>query len=192
MWILQLAWKNLWRNRNRTAITMASIFFAVVLSVLTSSIKTGIFDNLIKNVVSFYSGYIQIHKQGYWDEQILDNSFENSATLEKKLLNDPRITGITPRLESFALASAGNITKGCLVVGIDPQKEDRITQLSTKLVAGKYLQSGDNTVLVAEGLLKRLQLNLHDTLVLIGQGYHGATAAGKYVISGVENSVRRT
>lgn len=185
MWILQLAWKNLWRNRNRTAITMASIFFAVVLSVLTSSIKTGIFDNLIRNVVSFYSGYIQIHKQGYWDEQILDNSFESSAALEKKLLNDRRITGITPRLESFALASAGNITKGCLVVGIDPQKEDRITRLSTKLVAGKYLQAGDNTVLVSEGLLKRLQLQLHDTLVLIGQGYHGATAAGKYVISGV-------
>lgn len=185
MWILQLAWKNLWRNRNRTAITMASIFFAVLLSVLTSSIKTGIFDNLIKNVVSFYSGYIQIHKQGYWDEQILDNSFEQSASLEKKLLNDPRITGMAPRLESFALASAANNTKGCLVVGIDPQQEDQITRLSAKLIAGQYLKATDNTVLLSEGLLHRLQLQLHDTLVLIGQGYHGATAAGKYVIGGI-------
>lgn len=185
MWILQLAWKNLWRNRNRTTITMASIFFAVLLSVLTSSIKTGVFDNLIKNVVSFYTGYIQVHKQGYWDEQILDNSFEQSASLEKKLLRDTRITGVAPRLESFALASAGNNTKGCLVVGIDPQQEDRITRLSAKLVAGQYLLAAGNSLLVAEGLLKRLQLRLHDTLVLIGQGYHGATAAGKYIIGGV-------
>ena len=185
MWILQLAWKNLWRNRNRTAITMASIFFAVLLSVLTSSLKTGIFDNLIKNVVSFYSGYVQVHKQGYWDEQVLDNSFESSEQLEAGILSDNRVTGITPRLESFALASAGLNTKGCLVVGIDPGKEDRITHLSAKLVAGHYLEANDNAVLVSEGLLKRMKLQLLDTLVLIGQGYHGATAAGKYYIKGV-------
>ena len=75
MWILLLAWKNFWRNRNRTLITMAAIFFSVLLSILTSSFKTGVFDNLVNNMVSYYSGYIQIHKNGYWEEQLLDNSF---------------------------------------------------------------------------------------------------------------------
>lgn len=185
MWILQLAWKNLWRNKSRTAITMASIFFAVVLSVLTSSLKTGIFDNLIKNVVSFYSGYVQVHKAGYWEEQLLDNSFAASPQLEKTILAQTEITGVTPRLESFALASAEMNTKGCLVVGIDPAKEDRLTHLAAKLIAGEYLKSDDNAVLASEGLLKRMKLQLHDTLVLIGQGYQGATAAGKYFIKGV-------
>lgn len=185
MWILQLAWKNLWRNKSRTVITMASIFFAVLLSVLTSSLKTGVFDNLIKNVVSFYSGYVQVHKNGYWDEQVLDNSFTVSPQLEKMILSDTRVTAITPRLESFALASAGLNTKGCLVIGIDPVKEDKITKLSSKLIAGQYLAPDDNGILIAEGLLKRMKLRLHDTLVLIGQGYHGATAAGKYYIRGI-------
>jgi len=185
MWILQLAWKNLWRNKSRTAITMASIFFAVVLSVLTSSLKTGIFDNLIKNVVSFYSGYVQVHKAGYWEEQLLDNSFAASPQLEKTILAQTEITGVTPRFESFALASAEMNTKACLVVGIDPAKEDRLTHLSAKLIAGEYLKPDDNAVLASEGLLKRMKLQLHDTLVLIGQGYQGATAAGKYPIKGV-------
>ena len=74
----------MWRNRNRTIITMAAIFFAVILSVATSSLRDGIFDNLVKNVVSFYTGYVQVHKQGYQDEQILDNSFEASATNRTK------------------------------------------------------------------------------------------------------------
>ena len=43
----------------------------------------------------------------------------------------------------------------------------------------------DTAVLVAEGLAKKLQLGVTDTIVLIGQGYHGSTAAGKYPIKGI-------
>src|SRR6185437_10129828 len=100
MWIIKMAWKNMWRNRNRTVITMAAIFFAVILSVITSSLKTGIFNNLVKNVVSFYTGYVQVHKQGYWSEQILDNSFDTSGNIEKKILSTPTVNQIAPRLES--------------------------------------------------------------------------------------------
>ncbi len=175
----------MWRNRTRTGITMAAIFFAVILSVIASSLKDGIFDNLVKNVVSFYSGYVQVHKQGYWDEQILDNSFGSSAATEQNILQDKNITAVTPRLESFALVSSEEITRGALVVGIDPGKEDQITSLKSKLVQGSYLKDADTAVLLAQGISERLKLNAGDTLVLIGQGYHGATAAGKYRISGI-------
>jgi len=185
MWIIKMAWKNMWRNRNRTVITMAAIFFAVILSVITSSLKTGIFNNLVKNVVSFYTGYVQVHKQGYWSEQILDNSFDTSGNIEKKILSTPTVNQIAPRLESFALASSQDITKGCLIVGIDPQKENDITGLQSKMTKGIYLKKGDSAVLVSEGLAGRLKLNPGDTIVLISQGYHGATAAGKYRIQGI-------
>ena len=175
----------MWRNPNRTVITMAAIFFAVMLSVVTSSLREGIFDNLVKNVVSFYTGYVQVHKQGYQDEQILDNSFEATTRIEQKILRNKNVSGVTPRLESFALASAENITKGCLLVGIEPEKENRITLLKNKIVQGEYLSSKDNAVLLSQGLAERLKLRVHDTIVLVGQGYHGATAAGKYRIAGI-------
>lgn len=185
MWLLQLAWKNLWRNKSRTSITIAAIFFAVLLSVLTSSLKTGIFDNLINNVVSFYSGYIQVHKKGYWEDQLLDNSFKLSNSTSNLILANSNVSHLSPRLESFALASAGEITKGCLVVGVIPDAENTITQLADKLIQGEYFTSYGKGILIAEGLLNRTKLALNDTIVLIGQGYHGSTAAGKYVIEGV-------
>jgi len=185
MWLIKMAWKNLWRNRSRTLITIAAIFFAVILSVTAGSLKTGIFNNLVKNVVSFYTGYIQVHKKGYQDEQILDNSFSASATTEQKILSQKNINGIAPRLESFALASSGDITKGCMVVGIVPLKEDKITSLQNKLINGKYLGENDHAVLLGQGFAERLKLNVHDTIILIGQGYHGSTAAGKYPVKGI-------
>lgn len=185
MWLIKMAWKNMWRNPNRTLITMASIFFAVILSVTASSLKEGVFDNLVKNVVGFYTGYIQVHKQGYWDEQLLNNSFKASANLEQKILQDKNITAVAARLESFALASSEDITRGSLVVGIDPVKENQVTLLKNKIIHGRYLKHNDNSILVSQGLGKRLKLVVGDTIILIGQGYHGATAAGKYPITGI-------
>lgn len=180
-----MAWKNLWRNRGRSLITIAAIFFAVLLSVIASSLKNGIFDNLVKNVVSFYTGYIQVHKKGYQDEQLLDNSFPASAELENKILSQKNVSAITPRLESFALASSENITKGCMITGISPGGEDKITSLKSKLVKGDYLLPDENSTLLSQGLAQRLKLNVGDTIILIGQGYHGSTAAGKYPVKGI-------
>ena len=185
MWVFKLAWKNMWRNRHRTIVTMSAIFFAVILSIITSSLKDGVFNNLVKNVVSFYTGYIQVHKQGYWDEQILDNSFEETDSLKKKIRNENNVKALTSRLESFALASSADITKGCLVIGIQPENENEITLLKHKLIQGSYLTDSVNAILLSQGLSERLKLTVGDTVVLIGQGYHGSTAAGKYFIQGV-------
>jgi len=183
--ILKLIWRNLWRNSRRTLITMASIAFAVLFAILMKSFQDGVFNNLIKNVVGYYSGYVQIHQKGYWDEQILDNSFELEEKLNDQLQQNHQITAIVPRLETFVLASKGNTTKGCLLVGTDAVRENKLTQLKSKLIKGSYFENNEATVLLAEGLAKRLEVSVNDTIVLFGQGFHGVMAAGKYKIKGI-------
>ena len=185
MMTLKLAWRNLWRNRRRTYITMASVFFAVLLAIAMRSLQEGTYAQMINNVVSFYSGSVQVHAQGYWDDQSLDLSMEQSSELETKLLADPQVTVAGPRLESFALISFGEESASSAVVGIDPELEDGITGLRGKLVDGSYLDANDQGLLLAEGLAEKLSATLGDTLVLLGQGYHGVMAAGKYPIQGI-------
>lgn len=185
MWLISLAWKNLWRNKSRTAITMAAVFFAVILSVFTSSLKDGIFDNLVKNVVSFYTGYIQVHKNGYWDEQVLDNSMDFNENVNFQLLNIENVSGAAPRLETFGLIATDKNTKGCMVVGIDPEKEHLVTSLKDKIIKGSYLETDDKEVLLSAGLADRIKAEINDTVYLIGQGYHGATAAGRFIVKGM-------
>ncbi|MBN8676049.1 MAG: ABC transporter permease [Chitinophagales bacterium] len=183
--IAKLTWRNLWRNPRRTLITMTSVTFAVLLAILMQSFQKGVFDNLVKNVVSFYHGYIQVHKKGYWDEQVLDNSFQYDDSLVMKLSRNPEIKVLTPRIETFLLASVGNSTKGCMLVGTDPVKENLLTGLKDKIVKGRYFTDNEAAVLIAEGLAGRLKLTVQDTIILLGQGYHGAMAAGKYPVRGI-------
>lgn len=183
--IVKLVWRNLWRNSRRTLITMASIAFAVLFAILMQSFQDGVFNNLIKNVVNYYSGYIQVHQKGYWSEQVLDNSFITDETLIAALRKNKAVTEIVPRLETFVLASNKNTTKGCMLIGTDTEKENNLTLLKNKLIKGSYFENNEEVVLLSEGLAKRLELEVNDTIVLYGQGYQDVMAAGKYKINGI-------
>lgn len=182
---LKIAWRNLWRNRRRTLITSASISFAVLISVAMSALQEGVYEKMVENVVGFYTGYIQVHADGYWDEPILDNTFERDENIAQTILKVKGVEASSPRIESFALASSSELTEPCQVVGIDPEKEELLTGLQDKVVEGSYLKVNEAGSLLAKGLAEELELGVGDTLLLIGQGYHGVNAAGKYPIRGL-------
>jgi len=179
-----MAWRNIWRNRRRTFITAASILFAVLFASFMDSLQRGAWDNMINNVVNYYFGYVQVHQNGYWEEQSIDKAFPLADSLAQVGAVEG-VEAVLPRLESFALAAAGETTSGVLVAGILPNVENKMTDLENRLVEGEYLTESDEAVLVASGVADKLGLALGDTLVLISQGYRGVNAAGKYPIKGI-------
>ena len=184
--LLKLAWLNIWRNKRRTIITATSVFFAVLLAITFSSLTDGVYDNMIHNVVNYSTGYLQIHQKGYWEEQSIDNTFEEDENLYQELLKNPDVKEVIPRLQTFALASYTNKTKGVLVLGIDPDKEKAVNNLQEKITKGKFIENlNENAVVLGEGLASQLNLGVNDTLVLLGQGYHASTAAAKYIVKGM-------
>ena len=245
----QMAWRNLWRNKRRTIITAASVFFALFFSLVMRSFQLGAYDRLFKNVIESYTGYLQLQQKDYFDEAILDNGFEFDQGLADKMKTDPNVKDVVPRLESFALAAAESRTQGVIVMGIDPEGEDRVSDIRSKLVrfklspasvevlragalpervkglldtyTGEYYASQGrlmldlgiseedtstvlplmrkhasfsneyfseketSSVIIGSGLSDYLKINVGDTIVLTGQGYHGTSAAGKYLVKGI-------
>jgi ABC-type lipoprotein release transport system permease subunit len=245
----QLAWRNLWRNKRRTMITAASVFFAVFFALVMRSFQLGAYDAMFKNIIESYTGYIQIQSENYFDEPTLDNSFEVNQAIIDKAETDLNIYAVVPRLESFALAASGSRTQGVMVLGIDPEKEDRVTNIRNRMVKYRlsseaitalkadslpartkkllklfvnesYASVGrmmldlgisvdDSTailplirkkasfpnayissenlhgVLVGTGLSEFLKINVGDTIVLMSQGFHGTSAAGSFIVSGI-------
>jgi putative ABC transport system permease protein len=182
----KLAWRNIWRNKRRTLLTAASVSLAIFLALLMRSMQSGVYSHIIANVVQSYTGYIQIHKKGFWDEkEDINNTFTLNDTLTSILNKIGNISIYVPRLESFALASKDEQTKGVALIGVDPEKEDRFTAIGKKMIDGKYLSEDDKGIVVSQGLAGYLKLNVGDTLVLIGQGIEGMSAAGKYPVRGI-------
>jgi ABC-type lipoprotein release transport system permease subunit len=245
----QLAWKNLWRNKRRTIITAASIFFAVFFALIMRSFQLGAYERMFKNIIESYTGYLQIQHRDYFDDPTIDNSFELTLPLLEKINSDPNVNTVVPRLESFALAAVESRTQGVMVLGIDPVGEQKVTDLKSKLVKYKltseaiqalkesnipartkklldvfsnesyssegrllidldisekdtatllpllrryaslrngFLENNETTgAIIGNGLSDYLKAGVGDTIVLVGQGYHGTSAAGKYEVKGI-------
>ncbi|RLD67414.1 MAG: ABC transporter permease [Bacteroidetes bacterium] len=183
--LFKIAWRNLWRNKRRTLITAASLFFAVFFAIIMRSMALGTYDLMIDSAVRQYSGFIQIQNKEYWKEKTIDELMTNSDSLHRLIENQDGVVSLLPRLESFALASSGNKTKGIILQGINPLVDDKMTGLSSRLVKGKYLTEADNGVVLAQRLSSFLELNVGDTVVLLSQGYHGVTAANIFPVRGI-------
>jgi ABC-type lipoprotein release transport system permease subunit len=182
---IKIAWRNLWRNKRRTLLTITSVLFALFLALIVRSMQLGSYSSMVESAVKTSTGYIQVHEKGYWADKSIDNTFKTSPELEKKILENPNVTEITPRLESFALLSSGKQTKGAAVIGTRPGIENEISGLKNRVVSGEYLQDNDQAILIAEGLAQYLKVEVGDTVVLLGQGYHGVTAAGAFPVKGI-------
>ena len=183
--LIKLAWRNIWRNKKRSLITISAIFIAVFLCVLLRALQLGLYDNMINNVVGSYSGYIQIHSKGFWDEQIVDNSFSPDKDFLNEIESIDGVSNTLQRIQSGSLASSSDLSKFVFVTGIEPLKESSLTNWEKRLIKGQLLKEESKSLNVGKGVAKYFDLKIGDTLVLLGQGYHGMQAAGAYPVSGI-------
>lgn len=246
---LKIAWRNLWRNKRRTTITSASVFFAVFFAVIMRSYQLGSYDSMIMNFIESYSGYLQVQNTKFQDNPSVDYSFDFSDSLLAGIRDIRNVVSVAPHIESFALASSGTQTKGVAVLAIDPEMEKRFSNPENKLVkyritsetlnklrdsgtlpdgilsrlelnigrsyssivrlqlemeftenesqnylqeilnvcsvSNGFLAENDDGVLVSDRLAGYLKLDIGDTLILVGQGYHGTSAAGIFPVRGI-------
>lgn len=182
--LIKIAWRNLWRNKRRTLITASAVAFATVLALFMRSMQFGSYDLMIRTGIS-QTGNFQVHGSGYWENQSIDQAFFYNDSLKQILHDIPQVKNILPRLETFSLASYGKQTKGVLISGIDPEKEDQQNHISRKIKKGHYLDANSNGALIGDKLAEYLKIEVGDSLVLIGQGYRGMTAYGVVPVRGI-------
>lgn len=183
--IFTIAWRNVWRNKRRSIITISSIFFAVFFAVFMRSFQEGSYDNMIENMVGKYTGHIQIHKNGYWKDQSINNLFMIDEDKYKLVQDRNPDFIISKRLENFALSAFQSSTKGALLIGTDIQKELMAMQINLDSIKGHIPSNNEHSLLLSEGLASFYNIELGDSLVVLSQGYHGATGNGIFPVAGI-------
>ena len=182
--IFKIAWRNIYRNKKRSLITITSIFGALFLIILMRALQFGFYDKLIETVVESYAGYVEVHADGFWDNQNLDNSMEVDQSLINDIKSVEGVENIVQRLQTFSLISMGEKTKGGVINGINISEEQKITDWSKKMVSGSF-DIGDDEIIIGKGIAEYFDIKEDDTLILYGQGYRGMMAAGKYPVKGI-------
>ena len=184
--LLFLAWRNLWRNKRRTTITLVTISFGFALAVLSIGIGDGGHNNMIRNGTRMGEGQLTIQPKGYLA------SPGNHLYLADgmKLLELPafqRIPGkVAPRVFLQVLISTAHNSMGGGMQGVRLEDDPLREFLEPKLTAGKWPLSEDKTgVVIGEKMARRLKAKIGSKVVVMAGGESGKVESRLARVRGV-------
>ena len=185
--LLELAWRDIWRNRRRSLLTMGAIIFAVIIISLTNSVQYGTYDAMEELVVRIYTSDLQVHRTGFQDERTLSYSMEESEQDWASYFDEyPWIEAVSKRLTGFGLASSDSSSAGALIVGIEPETEGSVSSFANAPFEGRALVAEDRqAVLLGATLAHNLNVGVGDSVVVLTQGYRNVMGADLYAVKGL-------
>lgn len=185
---LQLAWRNIWRNPRRTAVITIAIVIGVWSMIFLGALMQGIVVGMIENGVSTLTGDVQIHKQGYLSDPVVENTMTNPKEVADALARVlPADAKYTVRIRVGAIASNARHSAGITMVGVDPERESEVSFIGPEaIIEGRYLESGDeHGIVVGEALIEKFETRLGHKLVLMSQDTNKEISSRSFRIVGI-------
>ena len=135
--LLKLAWKNLWRHRIRTFITVLAMAGSLFLAISLVNLAKGSYSKMIDQGVRSGSGHIGIYEKGYVKDRLAEQSFL-MGNLAEKISQVPGVKAVLPHLQFSGLAQSAYDSRGALLFGLLPSQEAPIRTKTINKTGIKY------------------------------------------------------
>lgn len=188
----KIGWRNIWRSRRRSILTMLAVAFAAAILVFFISLQLSSYDTSINATVGIFHGHLQVQHPQYLKQPQMRHSIAGVQHLLKEILDLGEVAGAAPRASAFALISSGKRSYGAQIVGVNFDLEKSVSNIPSLIVAGSFLdQHTAYEAVIGKLLAKNLAVSAGDELTLLGQGKDGSLAAAVLVIKGIFESGSR-
>lgn len=160
--IVEIAWKNVWRNKARSLIVIAAVTIGVFAGVFTMAAINSSVVQRIDAAVNEELSHIQVNNKGFRSSGDIQNTLRDFARVKALLEITPGVKEVTGRILIKGIASTSAKSAGVEITGIDLERERQIFTLSEKLIpgTGTYFESETNfnTAFIGEKLAKELNI----------------------------------
>lgn len=178
MGMLKIAWRNIWRNKRRTFLTMGAIGFSTFLFVLFIPIQMGAYDAMIRLALDQYHGHAQVQRAGYQDKPQFRLYIENGLSMAEKMRETGHYEAVSARGYAYALVQANERAYGAQIIGVEPKFEPKVSTIPSSLNQGNYFSHDTaSEAVIGAALARNLSARIGDELLILGMGENGTTAA---------------
>ena len=139
------------------------------------------YDVLVKQKL----GHVQVQHPAFGKTRAMHDTLKDGDLLIGAIEKLPETEAVTGRLHGTVLASAGEKSSGATVVGIEPAREDKVTNGSAQVIEGSYLQGPGKDALVGTELADELGVGVGGEVFLFTQAADGSMAYDIYSVAGI-------
>ena len=182
-----MAWRNLWRNRRRTYITLSAIVFGVFLAVIMMAMQDRNWADMIRLAARLGAGHVTIQHPEYLDTPTLTRTVQGTDTLRRLAEDDPHVIRVVERITGFAMLATARENVGAGFIAVSPEQEDDETlSLLEAIVAGEFFGSStDGGIILGEKLASNLDVELGSKLVYTLTDKEGEIVSALARVSGI-------
>lgn len=188
MQVLRHAWRNLWRNGHRTAITLTTVALATAVLVVIRALMAGMLRDAVRNATDLGTGEVQIHAPGYLRDPRLHAALPDPDAIAATA----RARGIAaaPRALGSALLAHGAKSAGALVWGVEPARERAASALAQHVGSGAFLPDAPaRDMVLGRKLARILDADVGAEIVVVVQGADGSLGNDLFRVAGILESV---
>ena len=168
MGVFRIAWRNLWRNWKRTAITFAAVAMSTAVLIASYALMGGWTDTMMKSVTNLSVGEVQVHHPEYRARRSIYDTIE----APERIMERAREAGITASARSFGygLLSSGTKSAGAQFWGVVPGDERKVSDLAVNLREGDFLTGrAERKMVLGRKLAHSLKAEIGSELVVVVQ-----------------------
>lgn len=185
--MLRIAFRNVFRNRRRTAITLIVVIFGAVAMILFGGYKTITFYNLRESTIRNRLGHLQVFRKGYAaakSQKPLEYGLDDVTALRTAIEADPRVKMTAAQISVMGLISNGESSETFLATAVEPAKDRSMS--STRLLSGKWIDGGESDgVMLGRGLAETMNAKAGDYLTVMTTTTTGSLNAMDVRVTGI-------
>lgn len=195
MLTLKLAFRNIFRQRRRTVLTLMSMTAGYVLCAFAISMQYGSYGGSIDFFVRDHTAHVQVHRGDYLKRPKLQKTIDDPSGIVQHLSEDPAVESFSLRVFAPALAYSEDQSSPASIQGVDAERERLTTTLAQKVKDGRYFASKPNAdgyveAMIGRGVADLLSIGVGDELILISSGADGSIANDIFIVSGLVGDQR--
>lgn len=184
MW--KMAWRNLWRNRVRTAIMMTAITLSAALGLIALGVTSDQYTKLEASALQTAGGNILIQGNGYQEEQTHELLIDEVERVRSAVAALPAVTNTVERVLITGLVSSPRGSGGVQLRGVAPEAEALIYDFRPWVTEGAMPELGeDGLIALGSGVVEALEIELGDRVVLTTTDRDGEMVRALFHLSGV-------
>ncbi|MFO7562515.1 MAG: FtsX-like permease family protein [Enhygromyxa sp.] len=182
-----LAWRNIWRNRRRTLITLFSIAFGTLLAVLMTGIGDSSYAEMIDHAARLGGGHVIVQDESYVELPSLNKTVRAEPELLEAIREQREVRAAVPRVVGGVMLATSTNNVGAGIIGIDPALEDRTTfGLVESIVEGEMFTSADDEgIILGKTLAENLDVTIGKKVVYTVTDKSGEITNGLARVSGI-------
>jgi putative ABC transport system permease protein len=188
LFFVRLSWKNLWRNRRRTFLTVSAIACGLTALIGIYNFYEAFHEQVIRNVIRYQSGHLLVSAPSA--EPGAMKMMDHPEKVLKWLRKQPEIKAAAPRLQLTGLLSSPKGSANTLIVGIVPEVERQVTYFHRNLTKGDFFaphmkRPKGKPIVIGLGLKRKLKLDMGSKVVALTQGTDGSIGNELFYVAGV-------